>query len=544
MLPGAHRSGHARARIVTAKDGPLRREPTAPSERAQRLLVRSCVALGVFALWLVYYTWCLFPGLGGVMNAGDTAKFQTLGHTQILVHGPGYPLVLFLGAVLRALELPVEPWRAMTITMAALPGAIANTMAFLIVERVTRSLYFGIAAALLLGSASLMAVQSTEAEVYPLALAFILATSFLLILFVETKRRGYFIAASAVYALSFGNHLMMIMLVPLFLLVTATHWRLLLRPRIVASVLVVIALGASQYLYLAYITHHPDTAYSEYLPLPPTVTELIQYISGSYFSGLYGSGLRSSYSSEMLVVTMRSAHPWISSPLIVAGVVLFAMGWRRRDADWSGVALMFAVALSFVPFLVWYGAYDIQAFHLPVLGPLLVGAVAAIGWWLGRWRVMQTGTALLLVGLGAWRAAVMADGLTARQPVFTNLPETLEALVAQAPVEDPLVSMTYNLRMATLYHELLGEAPQARYRVPWRAEETAVEREDVGGIVVPTDGEQLLRWIEHRHPEISCRSWALDQPEGTPWPAYAFLCTRGAAPDANADADADNTDGN
>jgi len=514
---------------MTVTENTPQNVPGRQGDWAQSGLVRICIAFGLFAFWAAYYAWCMFPGLGGVMNAGDTAKFQTLAHTQILVHGPGYPLVLFLGAVLRALDLPVEPWRAMTFAMAALPGAVANMMAFLIVARVTRSLPFGIAGSLLLGSAGLMAVQSTEAEVYPLALAFVLSTTFLLILFIETKREGYFVAACAVYALSFGNHLMMIMLMPLFLLVTAVHRRRLLRPRIVASVLALVALGASQYLYLAYMTHHPDTAYSEYLPLPPTVTEFLRYITGTYFSGLYGSGLRSSYSSETLLVTLRAAHPWISTPLILAGVALFAAGGRRRDADWIGVATVFAVALSFVPFVIWYGAYDIQAFHLPVLGPLLIGAVAAIGWWLRRWRALQQGTAVLLIALGAWRAAVMAEGLTARQPVFTELPETLEALVAQAPIEDPLVSMTYGLRMATLYHELRGEAPQARYRVPWRAEEAAVARAEIGGIVVPTDGEQLLRWIEHRHPDLACRSWALDQTEGTPWPAYAFSCARPGA---------------
>ncbi|MFO7919416.1 MAG: DUF2723 domain-containing protein [Nioella sp.] len=507
--------------------------PGMQGNRTQSGLVRVSIALGLLAFWAAYYAWCLFPGLGGVMNAGDTAKFQTLGHSQILVHGPGYPLVLFLGAVLRALDLPVEPWRAMTFAMAALPGAVANMMAFLIVARVTRSLLFGIAGSLLLGSAGLMAVQSTEAEVYPLALAFVLSTTFLLILFIETKREGYFVAACGVYALSFGNHLMMIMLVPLFLLVTAVHWRRLLRPRMVASVLGLVALGASQYLYLAYMTHHPGTAYSEYLPLPPTANELVQYISGSYFSGLYGSGLRSTYSSETLLATLRSAHPWISSALILTGLGLFLVGARRRDAGWFGAATVFGVALSFVPFVVWYGAYDIQAFHLPVLGPLLVGAVAAVGWWLARWRGVQRGAAVLLIALGVWRAAVMAEGLTAREPIYTDLPETLEALVAQAPIEDPLVSMTYGLRMATLYHELLGEAPRARYRVPWRAEETAVAGDAVGGIVVPTDGRQLLQWIEHRHPDLACRSWILDQPEGTPWPAYAFSCAGPGGPDAD-----------
>lgn len=517
--------------MTVAQDHPWGAAMPAPLQ-ARRRLIRWAAALGVFAFWAAYYTTCLFPGLGGEMNAGDTAKFQTLGHSQILVHGPGYPMILFLGAVLRALDLPIEPWRAMTIAMAALPGAFANTMAFLIVERVTRSPLFGVAGALLLGSAGLMAVQSTEAEVYPLALAFVLAVTFLLIRFVQTRREGYFVAACAVYALSFGNHLMMIMMVPIFLVVVATHWRRLLRLRVVGPVLALLVLGASQYLYLAYVTHHPATAYSEYLPLKPSATELLSYISGSYFSSLYGFGLRSTYTSEMLLVTLRSAHPWLSAPLIVAGLASFAAGWRRRDADWTGVAIMFGVALCFSAFMIWYGAYDIQAFHLPVLGPLLVGAMGAIGWALARWPRIRNGAALALIAIGVWRAVVMAEGLNAREPMFADLPERVAPLVEQAPIEDPLVSMTYGLRMATLYHELRGAMPEARYRVPWRAEEAAVEGEKVGGIVVPTDGEQLLRWVEHRHPDLACRSWTLDQPEETRWPAYAFLCEDQAAAEA------------
>lgn len=504
-----------------------------PADCSRSRVVRSAVAVGVLAFWVIYYGYGLFPGLGGVMNSGDTAKFQTLGHSQILVHGPGYPLVLLLGAMLRALDLPVEPWRAMTFALAAVPGAIANTMAFMIVERATRSIAFGVAAAILLGSAGLMAVQSTEAEVYPLALAFILSTVFLLVLFVETKRRGYFLAACAVYAISFGNHLMMIMLVPLFLWVTVVHWRLLLRPRMIALVLLAILVGASQYLYLAYVAYDPSTAYSEYMPLPPTPAELVRYIAGTYFSGLYGSGLASTHTSETLLITLRSSHPWISAPLITLGVLLFVAGWRRRDAGWHASAIVLGTALSFMPFVLWYGAYDIQAFHLPVLGPLLIGAVAALGWWLGRTRAAQRTAAILLIALGTWRAAVMAEGLAARQPIFTNLPATIEALVAQAPVENPLVSMTYGLRMATLYHELLGELPDARYRVPWRSEAAAVEQQLVGGIVVPTDGEQLLRWIEHRHPHLACRSWPLEPIEGTPWAAYGFRCDPVADPGAD-----------
>lgn len=484
--------------------------------------------VAIFAFWLTYYASLLFPGIGGMLNAGDSAKFQTLGHTSILVHGPGYPLVLLIGAVVRALDLPFEPWRAMTIALASLPGALANAMAFLIVGRLTRSALFGLSAAFLLGSAGLMAVQSTEAEVYPLVLAFILATVFALILFVETKQSSYFIIACAIYALSFGNHLMVVMLAPIGLLLMVTHRHILLRLRVLLAVLALLVVGASQYLYLAWITHAPSTAYSEYLPLSPTTAELIDYIAGTYFGDLYGAGLHSLQTTSVLLGTLSQAHPMVSLPIIALGLLAFVTGWRRRDAAWMGFALVLGAALAFLPFMIWYGAYDIQAFHLPVTGPLLIGAIAALGWSLARWPRLHPWLGAFLLAFGVLRTGEMAWHLSAREPLYGDLIETLDVVMAQSPVDHPVVSMSYALRMATLYHELLGEVPQpAIYRVTWRTEGAISDRDPmapVGGVVIPTDGEQMLRWIEHHNPHLSCLTLPIEQPEPVAWPAYGFLC--------------------
>ncbi|APX14039.1 protein O-mannosyl-transferase family [Tateyamaria omphalii] len=485
------------------------------------------LATAIFLVWLIYYASLLFPGLGGMLNAGDSAKFQTLGHTSILVHGPGYPFVLLMGTVVRALDLPFEPWRVMTIALASIPGALAVAMSFLIVGRLTRSVLFGVAAAFLLGSAGLMAVQATEAEVYPLALAFILSIVFALLLFVETKRTQYFLIACAIYALSFGNHLMMVMLAPVGLLVMVTHYRLLLRPKVLLAVVGLLAVGASQYLYLAWVTHAPTTAYSEYLPLPPTASELRDYIAGTYFGDLYGSGLQSLQTASVLLGTLSQAHPMLSLPIIAVGLALFALGCRGRDAGWMGIGLVLGTALAFVPFMIWYGAYDIQAFHLPVLGPLLIGTIAAIGWWVARWPRARPWLGALLLTVGVFRAAQMALYLDAREPDYAGLVDALDTVMAQAPVDEPVVSMSYGLRMATLYHELLGDVPQpATYRVTWRTEEAIPDRGPVGGVVIPTDGEQMLRWIEHRNPGLSCRTVPIEQPDPVTWPAYGFVCDR------------------
>lgn len=508
----------------------LGRAGTAPAapQSLQRIYPLVLAATAVFLASLVYYGVCLFPGLGGEINAGDSAKFQILGHTSIMVHGPGYPLVLLLGAGLRALDLPVPAWWALAFTLSAVPAALANALALLIVQRLTRSIVFGFAAALLLGSAGLVAIQATEAEVYALTLAFVLATIYLLVLFVETERLGFLLAASAVYALSFGNHLMMIMFLPVFLWLAVLHRRAVLRPHPVAMILAFILLGASQYLYLAHVAYDPKTAYSEYMPLPPAPAALIRYILGTYLTDLYESGVPTLRGLEAMVRTLRSAHPWLSMPLIAGGILLFLAAWKRRDEGWRGLAMLYGGALSFLPFTLAYGAPDIEAFHLPVLGPLLLAAVATPGWWLRRHAAVGNAVALLLVVVGLARAAQTAEVLSAREPLFDGLKPVIRMMVAQSPVAMPIVAMAYDLRMVALYHELRGELPApAIYRLHWRAVAEVRDQHRVGGIVVATEGYQFVRWIEYRRPDMRCSTRKLDLPEGTRWPAYAFECRSG-----------------
>src|SRR5690606_15937564 len=155
--------------------------PLATSGILQQANLAALTAVAVFFGWVVYYGLCLFPGLGGQVNAGDSAKFQILGHTPIMVHGPGYPLSLMVGALIRSLALPLPPWWIMTFAISAVPGAIANAVAFLIARRLTGSILYGIAATLFVGSAGLMAVQATEAEVYAINICFVLTTLYLLV---------------------------------------------------------------------------------------------------------------------------------------------------------------------------------------------------------------------------------------------------------------------------------------------------------------------------------------------------------------------------
>ncbi|MDN3722180.1 hypothetical protein QW131_30735 [Roseibium salinum] len=205
--------------------------------------------------------------------------------------------------------------------------------------------------------------------------------------------------------------------------------------------------------------------------------------------------------------------------------MLFALGWSHRDRAWYGLAVLYGGALAFTPFMLWYGAYDIRAFHLPVLGPLLVATVAAHFWYLARYRRLRNAVAVLFVTIGVFRAGHVAMALWDRQPLFEGLEPAIVRMIEEAPVEQPLFAMAYPLRMATLYHELMGDLPsEPMYRVWWRAVPELDTRREVGGIVVPTDGYQFVNWIEHKRPELKCQTRKIDLPAGTRWPAYAFTC--------------------
>ncbi|HZD25770.1 MAG TPA: DUF2723 domain-containing protein [Alphaproteobacteria bacterium] len=490
---------------------------------------KTLIAIGLFLGFAVYYAIGLYPGIGGTINAGDSAKFQVLGLAQIMVHGPGYPLVLMIGAALRNLQLPIAPWWQVAFVLSALPAAFANAMSFLIAERATGSLRFGVAAALIVGSAHLMAIQATEAEVYALNIAFVLTVIYLLTLFVDTERIGFFVAASAVYAISFGDHLMMVMLLPLFLVLTAFYHRLILRPQPVLAILAFILLGASQYLYLAAVAGDPATRYSEYMPLRPSLGEFLRYILGFYFVKSYGSGLDSWRTLEALGRTFQAAHPWIWAPLLGAGLLAFAAGGRKApDPAWRRVALLHAGALCFLPFVLWYGVWDIRAFHLPVLALALLAAVASLGWALATRPAALRALGLLLVLVGAVRLAQTGWNLVDRQPALAGLVPAVKAVLAeqpQIPGSHPVLALDYDLRMAVMYHVFAGDLPRGpEYRLSWHVPDNVTVRPAIAGSLIGGRAKEFVRKVRERNPAMACRVSPLAVPDLHHRKAYGFRC--------------------
>jgi hypothetical protein len=145
----------------------------------------------------------------------------------------------------------------------ALTGALACGLFVVLIAMLTGSTIAALFGGLLLAGSYTFWSQSVIAEVY--ALHILLTTATLIALVYWTRRPQSvkrLAAVFAIYALGFGNHLMMVLLAPTIVaaiaLLSPDGVRTLLRPRTIALAALLAALGSLQYLWnLLYLWSQP-----------------------------------------------------------------------------------------------------------------------------------------------------------------------------------------------------------------------------------------------------------------------------------------------
>jgi hypothetical protein len=218
---------------------------------------RSPTALAVaLAAFLLYHA-TLLPGV----DLGDSGSFQTMVGSPYITPRDAYPLYFAIGAVMLNLT-GAEPAHALNLT-SAIEAAVACGLFVIVAAALTESIAAAAAGALLFAVSYTFWSQSVTAEVYALHTALVLGTVLLLFRWERQPTIGRLAAFFAVYALAFGNHLSMILLMPalvVFLFLTAPGgWRSLVAPRVVALAVGIACLGATQYLWnLRTLWFRPD----------------------------------------------------------------------------------------------------------------------------------------------------------------------------------------------------------------------------------------------------------------------------------------------
>src|SRR4051812_40151006 len=204
-------------------------------------------ALLVAAAAFVLYRATLLPGV----DFGDTGSFQTMAGSPYITPRDGYPLYFALGAVAVRLD-GGEPAHALNLA-SAVEAAVACGLLVLVAAELSASVAAAAAAALLFAGSYTFWSQAVIAEGYTLPLALVALTLLLLLRWSRSPSNGRLLAFFAVYAIGFGNHLSMVLLLPgytLFLLWAAPGgWRSMFAPRIVAMATACAAAGALQYTW-------------------------------------------------------------------------------------------------------------------------------------------------------------------------------------------------------------------------------------------------------------------------------------------------------
>ncbi len=370
-------------------------------------LLSNCHAL-ISLIVLVFaglYIYTLYPGIGGRINYGDSAKWQFLWAINGTPHSTGYPLFLILtkvfGETLTFLPIPTR------ITMASLLPALGTlALIYLISSQLITSLWARLLPVTLIASSVTFWSQATEPEVYAVN-AFLFSSVIYLLIKYESSRDDRFLVASAfVYAISFGNHLTMITLLPgVIFLVASVNPRAFINPRFVLLVSVFILIGFSQYFYVLYLSHQ-GSPYLEYIGRNATVGRWISYITGGQFSeNIAGLGLR-----DILLWSVpnffRKAQQNISLPVVAIGFLPLLGLWSRFSVTSPRVyssrriiLFLYLVLGGQLLYCLSYRIADIEVYFIPsyiVLAILAAYSIAGLPWLILRRLGLLT---LLLVSL-------------------------------------------------------------------------------------------------------------------------------------------------
>src|SRR5882672_892027 len=218
------------------------RSPSGADPVGPRYLIAACI-VATLAFWA--YTQTLLPGV----DLGDTGGFQAAVLSPDVSARQAYPLYFALARPFVRAVSAANPARGLNLFSAVFGAAAVGLLTFLCAA-IAESLAAGIAAGLLLAFSYTFWSQAIIAEVYTLHLALVLACCLALYGYALRPSRVRLAIFFAIYAVAFGNHLSMILLlVPftVFLLQVTPEARSLFRPATIALAVALAAAGALQY---------------------------------------------------------------------------------------------------------------------------------------------------------------------------------------------------------------------------------------------------------------------------------------------------------
>ena len=356
-------------------------------------------AVLVATLAFVAYTRTLLPGV----DLGDTGGFQAAVLWPEISARQAYPLYYALAKPFVRTLTPDRPAAGLNL-FSAVWAAIACGLLTGVVAYVTRSMAGGAVAGLLLAFSYTFWTQAVIAEVYSLHLALVGFCLASLAAWQHRRSTPRLAVFFGLYALAFGNHLSMILLLApfaVFLLMAAERRSDLLRPQVVGLAAAIALAGALQYLPQLLTVWTSIDAPERW----------IDRLAGFWFDVTKSDwrtsmvlGIPASRLSDRAALFAFDARQQFGA----AGLVLAALGvvtlWRISRPWATLVLLSYGINTAFA---VTYNVGDPHVFFLP--GHLVVALAAGVAV-AGAVRALPTRPALAAVAMLAalayagWRA--------------------------------------------------------------------------------------------------------------------------------------------
>jgi hypothetical protein len=348
--------------------------------------------------FLALYVYSLLPT---VAFYGDTPRFQTFPALWDVNSPPGAPLYTFISQAFLLLPFGDVAYRL------NLMSAFFATLSLLLLFQLLRHLDYPIWIAFLatgtFGLGKFFWEQAITAELYTIHTAFLLAVTLLFWLWTATRRYFWLYAGLGLYALSFGNHLGMLLLLPSLLYWLVVHeWRLLVvNGRFALAAGASALLGAAQYLFVYW--RGPTSFYGD---APRNWPQFVHFVTGGDFKHLLTWP-----AAEQLRESLGLAGAFLSQHLYAWGLLLAIAGFwslQRRRPHYA-VFLIIQSAIHLL-FGMIYQINDPEIYFMPMtlaLIPFLAEGLSRLHGLAQRrsptvTRALQIAAVVLLALLPLW----------------------------------------------------------------------------------------------------------------------------------------------
>jgi hypothetical protein len=345
-----------------------------------RRLAAVLAPVGVGLLALFVYIQTLLPGVGW----GDIARFQYVAQVWGIPHRFGYPLYIALSRLFGYLPIGTLAYRINL--MSALFAALAAVMVYFIVMRLVDDWVAAASAALSFAFSRALWGQAVVAEVYTLNAFLIGAVVWVLLAWHQTGKLGLLYLGIGLYALSFGNHMTVVTLIPavVFVILVTDH-RVLLDPKKLAVMAGLVVLGSLQYLYVI-LRAHQQPLLNELGPF--SWRGWIHWMTRNRFPGQFFGFTLGDQPDRMriyLELLEKQVFRW--------GYILGWIGaWEQLKAHWKSFGFLALVALGIYGFAMNYGGITFRIYLIPsylIFCVFLGCGLSAVRHWLadfvGRW---------------------------------------------------------------------------------------------------------------------------------------------------------------